>query len=151
MCIRDRHDTIDAMAINGHIVFGEGDEFESPKLFDGQKLGAGGKDFDIALDAIEGTTLAAKAMHDALSVLAITPKGGLFHAPNLYMEKIAIGANYPKNIVAVSYTHLDVYKRQSLGFDIFFRCSKHFCRNFGKVGAKANWVYAFMALSLIHI
>lgn len=93
------HNTIDAMAINGHIVFGEGDEFESPKLFDGQKLGAGGKEFDIALDAIEGTTLAAKAMHDALSVLAITPKGGLFHAPNLYMEKIAIGANYPKNIV----------------------------------------------------
>lgn len=93
------HNTIDAMAINGHIVFGEGDEFESPKLFDGQKLGAGGKDFDIALDAIEGTTLAAKAMHDALSVLAITPKNGLFHAPNLYMEKIAIGANYPKNIV----------------------------------------------------
>jgi fructose-1,6-bisphosphatase II / sedoheptulose-1,7-bisphosphatase len=92
-------DTINAMAIDATILFGEGDEFDSPKLYDGQKLGSGGSAFDIALDALEGTTLAAKAMHDALSVIAIAPKNGLLNAPSLYMEKIAIGKNYPRDIV----------------------------------------------------
>ena len=93
------HSIINAMSIDANIVFGEGDEFESPMLYNGEKIGAGGEEYDIALDAIEGTTLAAKGMQNALSVLAIAPKGGLFKAPEIYMEKIAIGRNYPENII----------------------------------------------------
>ncbi|MBN8649398.1 MAG: fructose-bisphosphatase class II, partial [Caulobacterales bacterium] len=83
------YDIINAMSVDAQIVFGEGDEFDSPYLFNGQKLGLGGDKFDIALDAIEGTTLAAKGMQNALSVIAISPLGGLFKAPEVYMEKIA--------------------------------------------------------------
>lgn len=93
------HSVINAMSIDANIVFGEGDEFESPMLYNGEKIGTGGEEYDIALDAIEGTTLAAKGMQNALSVLAIAPKGGLFKAPEIYMEKIAIGRNYPENII----------------------------------------------------
>lgn len=93
------YETINAMSVDAQIVFGEGDEFDSPFLYNGQKLGQGSEKYDIALDAIEGTTLAAKGMQNALSVIAISPTGGLFKAPEVYMEKIAIGRNYPKNIV----------------------------------------------------
>lgn len=93
------YETLNAMSVDAQIVFGEGDEFDSPFLYNDQKIGVGGAQYDIALDAIEGTTLAAKGMQNALSVIAIAPKNGLFKAPDVYMEKIAIGRNYPKNIV----------------------------------------------------
>lgn len=97
--IEDMHAILAELAVNGKVVFGEGDEFESTRLFDGEKIGTGGLECDIALDALEGTTLAAKAMQNALSVIAISPKGGLLSVPDIYMDKIAIGPNFPQGII----------------------------------------------------
>ncbi len=94
------HNVLNGLQMRGRIAVGEGDEGEAPKLYENELIGEGvGREFDIALDALEGTTLAAKAMQNALSVIAIAPKGALFHAPNIYMEKIAIGPNFPKGII----------------------------------------------------
>lgn len=94
------HKVLSSLEMRGRIAVGEGEEGEASKLFENEKIGAKrGREFDIALDALEGTTLAAKAMQNALSVIAIAPKGTLFHAPNIYMEKIAIGPNFPKGII----------------------------------------------------
>lgn len=93
------HEVLSSLNISGHIVFGEGDEFEQPLLHDDQLIGTGGVEYDIALDALEGTTLAAKAMQNALSVIAIAPKGGLLRVPEVYMEKIAIGPNFPQGLI----------------------------------------------------
>lgn len=100
VAISAMHEVLSDLAMDGKILFGEGDEFDSELLYDGEKIGQGtGAEYDIALDALEGTTLAAKALHNALSVIAIAPKGGLFPAPNVYMNKIAIGPNFPEGIV----------------------------------------------------
>ncbi len=97
--IKAMHDTLSSMEIKGKIIFGEGDEFESPYLYDGEIIGCGNIDYDIALDSLEGITLAAKALQNAMSVIAISPSGGLMRVPDIYMEKIAIGAGYPKGII----------------------------------------------------
>lgn len=94
------YEILNQLEMRGRIAVGEGEEGEAPKLYENEVVGAKkGREFDIALDALEGTTLAAKAMQNALSVIAIAPKGALFHAPNIYMEKIAIGPNFPKGII----------------------------------------------------
>lgn len=86
----------------GRIVIGEGERDEAPMLFIGEEVGTGrGPAIDIALDPLEGTTLTAKAMANALAVLAIAPRGGLLHAPDTYMEKLAIGPGYPEGIVSL--------------------------------------------------
>jgi fructose-1,6-bisphosphatase II / sedoheptulose-1,7-bisphosphatase len=73
---------------------------EAPMLFIGEKVGSGeGPEVDIAVDPLEGTTICAKAMPNALAVLAISERGGLLHAPDMYMNKIAIGPGYPPGIV----------------------------------------------------
>jgi fructose-1,6-bisphosphatase II / sedoheptulose-1,7-bisphosphatase len=73
---------------------------EAPMLYIGEKVGTGdGPEVDIAVDQLEGTTICAKAMPNALAVLAISEKGGLLHAPDMYMNKIAIGPGYPEGIV----------------------------------------------------
>jgi fructose-1,6-bisphosphatase II / sedoheptulose-1,7-bisphosphatase len=77
--------------IDGTIVIGEGERDEAPMLFIGEKVGRGGPRVDIALDPLEGTTLTAKAMSNALAVMAWSPDGGMLHAPDTYMDKIAIG------------------------------------------------------------
>ncbi len=97
--IKAMHDIISCMDIKGKVVFGEGDEFDSKYLYDGEIIGTGDSDYDIALDPLEGTTLAAKALQNALSVIAISPQGGLMRVPDIYMEKIAIGAGYPDGII----------------------------------------------------
>lgn len=105
VAIAAMHEVLSGMAFRGQIVVGEGDEFEAELLYNGENIGYnGGKEYDIALDALEGTALAAKAQHNALSVIAISPKGGLFKAPDIYMDKIAIGPNYPKSIVGFDKT-----------------------------------------------
>lgn len=92
--------TLNTLAIKGRVVIGEGERDEAPMLFVGEDVGKGqGAAFDIALDPLEGTTLTAKAKANALSVIAIAPKGGLLHAPDTYMEKIAIGAGYDEGII----------------------------------------------------
>ena len=99
-----------SLAINGTVVIGEGEMDEAPMLFIGEKVGTGqGPEVDIAVDPLEGTTICAKSMPNALAVLAISEKGGLLHAPDMYMDKIAIGPGYPQGIV-----HLD----QSTGDNI---------------------------------
>jgi fructose-1,6-bisphosphatase II len=87
--MRSRFDNIE---FNGEVVIGEGDKDEAPRLFIGEKLGTGkGPRIDIAIDPLEGTTLAAKGHPGAIAVLAAGPKGTLLNAPGTYMDQIAVG------------------------------------------------------------
>lgn len=86
--------------IQGTVVIGEGEMDEAPMLYIGERVGSGeGPEVDIAVDPLEGTTICAKAMPNALAVLAISEKGGLLNAPDMYMDKIAVGPGYPAGIV----------------------------------------------------
>ena len=86
--------------IRGTVVIGEGEMDEAPMLYIGEKVGIGeGPEVDIAVDPLESTTLCAKSMPNALAVLAISERGGLLHAPDMYMNKIAIGPGYPDGTV----------------------------------------------------
>jgi len=88
------------LAINGTVVIGEGEMDEAPMLYIGETVGSGdGPEVDIAVDPLEGTTICAKSMPNALAVLAISEKGGLLNAPDMYMDKIAIGPGYPAGVV----------------------------------------------------
>jgi fructose-1,6-bisphosphatase II / sedoheptulose-1,7-bisphosphatase len=88
------------LSIRGRVVIGEGEMDEAPMLYIGEEVGTGeGPRVDIAVDPLEGTTICAKAMPNALAVLAISAEGGLLHAPDMYMNKIAIGPGYPEGIV----------------------------------------------------
>jgi fructose-1,6-bisphosphatase II / sedoheptulose-1,7-bisphosphatase len=88
------------LEIEGEIVIGEGERDEAPMLYIGEKVGKGGKaKIDIALDPLEGTTLTAKAMANALAVMAWAPKGTLLNAPDTYMDKIACGPGYPQGVI----------------------------------------------------
>jgi fructose-1,6-bisphosphatase II / sedoheptulose-1,7-bisphosphatase len=91
--------------IRGTVVIGEGEMDEAPMLYIGEKVGTGeGPEVDIAVDPLEGTTICAKAMPNALAVLAISERGGLLHAPDMYMNKIAIGPGYPEGTVDLDAT-----------------------------------------------
>lgn len=83
--------TFDTVPISGTVVIGEGEIDEAPMLYIGERVGAGGEEVDIAVDPIEGTNLIAKGQNGAIAVLAIAPKGGLLHAPDMYMEKLCVG------------------------------------------------------------
>ena len=86
--------------IQGKIVIGEGELDEAPMLYIGEKVGTGqGLEMDIAVDPLEGTNFAANNLPGALSVLAVAEKNNLFHAPETYMNKIAVGCNIPKNAI----------------------------------------------------
>jgi fructose-1,6-bisphosphatase II / sedoheptulose-1,7-bisphosphatase len=88
------------VAISGRIVIGEGERDEAPMLFIGEAVGSGaGPEVDIAVDPLEGTTLCAKNQPDSICVLAMAERGGLLNAPDVYMQKIAIGAGYPEGTV----------------------------------------------------
>ena len=91
---------LNKLAIDGKIVIGEGERDEAPMLYIGEKVGTGaGPRVDIALDPLEGTTLTAKAMANACAVLAFAPGGGMLHAPDTYMDKIAIGPGYAPGVI----------------------------------------------------
>ncbi|HAQ36008.1 MAG: fructose-bisphosphatase class II [Maricaulis sp.] len=91
---------LNAMPMRGRIVIGEGERDEAPMLFIGEEVGTGsGPEIDIALDPLEGTSLTAKGMANALAVLALSPRGGLLHAPDTYMDKIAVGPGLPRGVV----------------------------------------------------
>lgn len=81
----------DTVHISGTVVIGEGEMDEAPMLYIGEKVGAGGPEVDIAVDPVEGTNLTAKGQNGAIAVMAIAPKGCLLHAPDMYMDKIAVG------------------------------------------------------------
>jgi fructose-1,6-bisphosphatase II / sedoheptulose-1,7-bisphosphatase len=101
--VRAMRDAFNRLAIQGAVVIGEGERDNAPMLFIGEELGAGmGPELDIAVDPLEGTTIAAKAGANALAVLAVAGKGCLLNAPDIYMEKIAIGPGYPAGLVSLS-------------------------------------------------
>ncbi len=81
----------DSVGISGTVVIGEGEMDEAPELYVGEKVGAGGPEVDIAVDPVEGTNLVAKGLPGSIAVMAIAPRGMLLHAPDMYMEKIAVG------------------------------------------------------------
>ncbi|SFM23705.1 class II fructose-bisphosphatase [Pelosinus propionicus] len=81
----------DSVNINGKVVIGEGEMDEAPMLYIGEAVGGGGLDVDIAVDPLEGTNLIAKGLPGAIAVLAIASRGGLLHAPDMYMDKIVVG------------------------------------------------------------
>ena len=88
-----------ALPISGTVVIGEGERDEAPMLYIGEKVGQGGLAVDIALDPLEGTTLTAKAMSNALAVMAMAEPGTMLNAPDTYMDKIAIGGDFPEGLV----------------------------------------------------
>ena len=91
---------LNALDIDGRVVIGEGERDEAPMLFIGEEIGSkSGPKVDIAVDPLEGTTLCAKSLPNALAVLAVSEAGGLLHAPDIYMEKIAIGPGYEPGLV----------------------------------------------------
>lgn len=91
---------LNAMHIKGRVVIGEGERDEAPMLYIGEEVGQGkGPEIDIALDPLEGTTLTAKNMANALAVMAFAPRGGLLYAPDTYMDKVAIGPGYAPGLI----------------------------------------------------
>ena len=93
---------LNMLDIRGVVVIGEGERDEAPMLFIGEEVGTGqGPEVDIALDPLEGTTLTAKDMPNALTVIAMAPRGTLLHAPDVYMDKLAIGPGYAKDVVSL--------------------------------------------------
>lgn len=99
---------LNMLDIAGVVVIGEGERDEAPMLFIGEEVGSGtGPGVDIALDPLEGTTLTAKDMPNALAVIAMGPRGSMLHAPDTYMDKLAIGPGYAAGVVS-----LDMSPRQ---------------------------------------
>ena len=92
---------LNMLDISGTVVIGEGERDEAPMLYIGEEVGRGGVEVDIALDPLEGTTLTAKAMPNALTVVALGPRHSMLHAPDVYMDKLAIGPGYPDGVVSL--------------------------------------------------
>jgi fructose-1,6-bisphosphatase II / sedoheptulose-1,7-bisphosphatase len=111
------HEAVEAMRaalntldIDGTVVIGEGERDEAPMLFIGEKVGSApgaGPKIDIALDPLEGTTITAKAGPNALAVLAIAEEGGLLNAPDVYMDKLAVGPGYPQGVIDLNKSATD--------------------------------------------
>jgi fructose-1,6-bisphosphatase II / sedoheptulose-1,7-bisphosphatase len=99
----------DSVAISGTVVIGEGEMDEAPMLYIGEKVGAGGPEMDIAVDPLEGTSITARGMPNAIATLAVAEKGGFLHAPDIYMDKIAVGPGLPDGVV-----HLDASPKENL-------------------------------------
>ncbi|MGN6376835.1 MAG: class II fructose-bisphosphatase [Sphingomonas sp.] len=100
-------EALNGLEMDGTVVIGEGERDEAPMLYIGEKVGTPNGNspaIDIALDPLEGTTITAKAGPNALAVLAIAEKGCLLNAPDVYMEKIAIGPGYPKGTIDLTKT-----------------------------------------------
>ncbi|MGC8532562.1 MAG: class II fructose-bisphosphatase [Acidiphilium sp.] len=91
----------DAVAIEGTVVIGEGEMDEAPMLYIGERVGAGGPAMDIAVDPLEGTSIAAKGAANAIAVIALAERGNFLHAPDIYMDKIAVGPGLPEGVVAL--------------------------------------------------
>ena len=96
---------LNLLDIQGVVVIGEGERDEAPMLYIGEEVGTGkGPGVDIALDPLEGTTLCAKDMPNSLAVIAMGPRGSMLHAPDVYMEKLAIGPGYAKDVISLEMT-----------------------------------------------
>ncbi len=106
--VEEMRDALNEMDIAGRIVIGEGERDEAPMLFIGEELGGGGFAVDIAVDPVEGTNLVANGLPNSIAVMAIAERGGLLHAPDSYMQKLAVG---PK---AAAYVHIDASVKDNL-------------------------------------
>src|SRR6202012_4569863 len=96
---------LNSLAIDGTVVIGEGERDEAPMLYIGEKVGTGsGPKIDIALDPLEGTTITAKGGANALAVIAMADAGGFLNAPDVYMDKIAVGGGLPDGLVDLDAT-----------------------------------------------
>jgi fructose-1,6-bisphosphatase II / sedoheptulose-1,7-bisphosphatase len=93
-----RH-AFDSVLISGTVVIGEGEMDEAPMLYIGEKVGQGGPEMDIAVDPLEGTEIVAKGAANGMAVIALADKGRFLHAPDIYMQKIAVGAGLPQGVV----------------------------------------------------
>src|SRR6202012_4956031 len=93
-------EALNSLSIDGTVVIGEGERDEAPMLYIGEKVGSGeGPKIDIALDPLEGTTITAKGGQNALAVIAMAESGNFLNAPDVYMDKIAIGPGLPEGVV----------------------------------------------------
>ncbi len=95
-------EALNGLSIDGTVVIGEGERDKAPMLYIGEKVGSspgGGRQIDIALDPLEGTTICAKGGVNSLAVIAMAEKGGFLHAPDVYMNKIAVGGGLPEGVV----------------------------------------------------
>jgi fructose-1,6-bisphosphatase II len=106
--VEKMRESLGEMEIAGRIVIGEGERDEAPMLYIGEEVGSGGKEVDIAVDPVEGTNLVANGLPNSIAVMAIAERGGLLHAPDTYMKKLAVG---PK---AAAYVHIDAPVRDNL-------------------------------------
>lgn len=106
--VEKMREALNDMEIAGRIVIGEGERDEAPMLFIGEELGRGGLEVDIAVDPVEGTNLVANGLPNSIAVMAIAERGGLLHAPDSYMQKLAVG---PK---AAAFVHIDAPVRDNL-------------------------------------
>jgi fructose-1,6-bisphosphatase II / sedoheptulose-1,7-bisphosphatase len=89
----------DTVAIDGTVVIGEGEMDEAPMLYIGEKVGMGGPAMDIAVDPLEGTSITAKGGPNAIATVALAERGNFLHAPDIYMDKIAVGGGLPAGVV----------------------------------------------------
>ena len=103
--VNEMRKELNTINMKGKIVIGEGELDEAPMLYINEEVGTkSGEEFDIAVDPLEGTNFTAKNLPNALSVIAVTRRGNLLHAPDIYMEKIAIGPGLPKNLVDLDFS-----------------------------------------------
>jgi fructose-1,6-bisphosphatase II / sedoheptulose-1,7-bisphosphatase len=91
----------DTVAIDGTVVIGEGEMDEAPMLYIGEKVGMGGPAMDIAVDPLEGTSITAKGGPNSIATVALAERGNFLHAPDIYMDKIAVGGGLPQGVVAL--------------------------------------------------
>jgi fructose-1,6-bisphosphatase II / sedoheptulose-1,7-bisphosphatase len=107
VAVEAMREVMDTVPMRGRIVIGEGERDEAPMLYIGEKVGSAigtGPKIDIALDPLEGTTITAKAGPNALAVLAVAEHGNLLNAPDVYMDKLAVGPGYPEGIIDLNKT-----------------------------------------------
>jgi fructose-1,6-bisphosphatase II / sedoheptulose-1,7-bisphosphatase len=103
---------LNRLELRGRIVVGEGERDTAPKLYVGEEVGTGdGPEVDIAVDPLDGRTLCAKNLPNSVAAIAITRRGGLLNAPDVYMEKIAIGPGYPANLVDLQMPPAEAVKK----------------------------------------
>ncbi len=91
----------DTVAIDGTVVIGEGEMDEAPMLYIGEKVGMGGPAMDIAVDPLEGTSITAKGGQNSITTVALAEKGNFLHAPDIYMDKLAVGGGLPEGVVSL--------------------------------------------------
>jgi fructose-1,6-bisphosphatase II / sedoheptulose-1,7-bisphosphatase len=104
-------DALNSLHISGTVVIGEGERDEAPMLYIGETVGAGGPEIDIALDPLEGTSITAKGGQNALAVMAMADHGGFLNAPDVYMQKLAVGPAIPANLLDLDAPPAEVLKR----------------------------------------